>query len=261
MSDKGITITVSGTPQVGKTTVSAIILKALHEAGLTGIQVKNNDGDLQKVYGKITSGEADHLDRISGDIVLIDGEDSVWRAAEPMDLDVPSEDLDIQVDFEAIRKGTVQAPPEWKSSHDNDVERYLKVDYLLENHEVEIGESGLNVVVANTQNGAMANQRYDVVIPEPYRNQWVGKEMPWAAGNNILSILFQDGPPPVNGVNGVTLEVLLAICADRLRGFQSGPFACELNQKALDSINMALEALHARTKDRLAREVKNTDKP
>lgn len=36
----------------------------------------------------------------------------------------------------------------------------------------------------------------------------------------------------------------------RLEGFQASPFKCEENQKALDHINAALEALESRTKKR-----------
>src|SRR5690606_30389469 len=37
-----------------------------------------------------------------------------------------------------------------------------------------------------------------------------------------IYIPFQDGPPGDVGVNGLTIESLLAICIDRLQGFQSG---------------------------------------
>lgn len=58
---------------------------------------------------------------------------------------------------------------------------------------------------------------------------------------------FQNGPIPEKDVNGVTIEALLAVCIDRLEGFQSGKFACEANQTALDSLKTALSALHSRT--------------
>lgn len=35
---------------------------------------------------------------------------------------------------------------------------------------------------------------------------------------------FQNGPIKEVGVNGVTQEALIAICIDRLRSFQEGPF-------------------------------------
>lgn len=38
----------------------------------------------------------------------------------------------------------------------------------------------------------------------------------------MLTIQFQNGPIAEGGVNGVTNEALLAVVADRLRGFQKG---------------------------------------
>lgn len=74
----------------------------------------------------------------------------------------------------------------------------------------------------------------------------------------FYNIRFQDGPIPERGVNGITQEVLLAIVKDRLDGFQSGPFACEENAKALEHINAAIEVLHSRTRDRMSRGVEGT---
>lgn len=68
-------------------------------------------------------------------------------------------------------------------------------------------------------------------------------------------IKFQKGPIQENGLNGMTQEVLLAIVADRLEGFQSGDFACDLNQTALEHVREAMAALQQRTRDRIARDV------
>lgn len=65
---------------------------------------------------------------------------------------------------------------------------------------------------------------------------------------------FQSQPEP-EGINGVTIENLLEICADRLSGFQSGPFACDANARALDMINGALISLYQRTDERRSRGV------
>jgi len=70
-----------------------------------------------------------------------------------------------------------------------------------------------------------------------------------------VSIPFQNGPIQEAGVNGVTQEILLAIVADRLESFQSGPFKNENNRLALDHVKNALEALKARTRERQARGV------
>jgi hypothetical protein len=73
-----------------------------------------------------------------------------------------------------------------------------------------------------------------------------------------IPINFQKGPIAENGVNGGTQEVLLAIVIDRLRGFQSGKFACAANQTALEHVEAALTALKERTADRLMRNVEGT---
>lgn len=72
-------------------------------------------------------------------------------------------------------------------------------------------------------------------------------------------IIFQKGPisaeNPPNGIHG---EDLLAIQIDRLRGFQSGPFACRENEIALTHLETALMWLQKRTRDRMARGVEGT---
>lgn len=76
----------------------------------------------------------------------------------------------------------------------------------------------------------------------------------------VYVVKFQQGPVKEHGLNGITQEALLAIVIDRLEGFQSGDFACELNQIALDHVKEALAALQQRTRDRVARNVEGTSK-
>lgn len=73
-----------------------------------------------------------------------------------------------------------------------------------------------------------------------------------------LNVLFQNGPIKEVGVNGITQEALLAIVIDRLRGFQSGPFACRDNAIALTHIEEALMWLQRRTRERIKRGVEGT---
>lgn len=79
-------------------------------------------------------------------------------------------------------------------------------------------------------------------------------EISWPRGP-ITEIEFQKGAINENGINGITQEVLLAIVADRLNSFQNGPFACRENEVALEKVQEAIEALHSRTKARMARGV------
>lgn len=71
-------------------------------------------------------------------------------------------------------------------------------------------------------------------------------------------IRFQRGPIGEAGVNGVSNEAVLAVLIDRLRGFQSGKFACRENAEALACLENALYYLKARTVSRLARGVEGT---
>lgn len=73
-------------------------------------------------------------------------------------------------------------------------------------------------------------------------------------------ILFQNGPIPEAGVNGVTHEVLLAIVADRLRSFQKGPYSCKANACALTHIEEAQHWRQQRTIERMRRGVEGTHK-
>lgn len=69
---------------------------------------------------------------------------------------------------------------------------------------------------------------------------------------------FQRGPIAEVGVNGVSVEALLAIVEDRLLGFQSGAYSCRENAIALTKIQEAMMWLQKRTRDRVARGVDGT---
>jgi hypothetical protein len=73
-------------------------------------------------------------------------------------------------------------------------------------------------------------------------------------------ILFQDGPVPTSGLNGVTHEALIAICMHRLDCFQAGPFACRENAQARVRLQEALDILKGRTMNRLKRNVEGKEK-
>ena len=79
-------------------------------------------------------------------------------------------------------------------------------------------------------------------------------------GARTTLISFQNGPISVygNGVNGITHEVLLSILCDRLRGFQSGPYACKANACALTHLEEAQHWLQQRTLERMRRGVEGT---
>lgn len=77
---------------------------------------------------------------------------------------------------------------------------------------------------------------------------------------NDQIVRFQSGSPEKVGVNGLHNEQVLAMVIERLENFQASPLACESNKIALDHLKAAQEALLSRTKDRVERGVRNTEK-
>jgi hypothetical protein len=73
-------------------------------------------------------------------------------------------------------------------------------------------------------------------------------------------IKFQNGPINAdgNGINGLQIEDLLAICIDRLDAFESGDYSCFENGAALNHCQSALRMLQQRTLDRIRRKVEGT---
>lgn len=59
-------------------------------------------------------------------------------------------------------------------------------------------------------------------------------------------IRFQQGHPESVGINGVTLESVLAICLHRLNGFQRGPYPSAFNAMAIGHIEQAIAVLQQR---------------
>lgn len=101
----------------------------------------------------------------------------------------------------------------------------------------------LTIIAHNQESPGGACTQYDIGDASS------GSTMP------LCVIPFQSGPIPDVGINGVTNEALLAIVADRIKGFQSGPFGCRENALALTKIQEALHWLHHRTRERFIREV------
>jgi hypothetical protein len=101
-----------------------------------------------------------------------------------------------------------------------------------------------------------ANHKYQIRL---YRNGPEGR----ADGplHSIVMVEFQKGAVAEANVNGVTNEVLLAIVADRIEGFQEGPGKCKDNDDALAMIKGGLTCLHKRTLARLAQGVEGTAAP
>lgn len=126
---------------------------------------------------------------------------------------------------------------------------------VLTDHIITRGDNDLKIRVADKPGAGNANHRYEISgfdISTNASNDVVTDNF------NTLVILFQNGTLLENGVNGVTIEALLAVIIDRLRSFQSGPFACRENAIALTKAEELLHWLQQRTIDRLRRGVEGT---
>ena len=112
-------------------------------------------------------------------------------------------------------------------------------DHIVEG---DLPQNQLWIEVTDEPGAGGANHRYKVHGPTgSHFGHW--------------NIDFQNGPIAEAGVNGITMEALLAIVIDRLRSFQAGPYPCRENEAALNFCVGALACLQMRTKERLARGV------
>lgn len=109
----------------------------------------------------------------------------------------------------------------------------------ITNHQATEADTGITIRVIDEPGPGGANHHYVIDTP----------------GAQPVELFFQNGPVAEQGVNGITQETLIAIAIDRLRSFQSGPFACDANQYALSYLDSALQWLHRRTRERMARGV------
>lgn len=77
-----------------------------------------------------------------------------------------------------------------------------------------------------------------------------------------FTIGWQDGALGRDGdrvaPNGAFVEDVIDSAKQRLEFFQDSKFACESNEKAIEHLQAALDALDSRTKDREERKVEGT---
>ena len=117
----------------------------------------------------------------------------------------------------------------------------------LTDHKVNGLNEALEIYVLDEPGPGNACHRYLITIDEKNEDN-----------PNTVELNFQHGPIAEAGVNGISQEALLAVLVDRLRGFQSGPFACRENAVALTKLEEAMMWIQKRTRDRVARGVEGT---
>lgn len=78
----------------------------------------------------------------------------------------------------------------------------------------------------------------------------------WLGDAKVTEILYQQGPRNVEGSRpGILDSVLLAIVADRMRCFNSGPFSARENALVLTHVQEAIHWLKHRADERTRRGV------
>lgn len=130
---------------------------------------------------------------------------------------------------------------------------------FLTDHKVNPANDVLMIAVMDEPGAGGANHRYEITGFDTTNNPSDTSMCEGVkSGYEGVEILFQNGPIAEVGVNGITQEALLAIVADRLRAFQSGPYSCRENELALTKIEEAQHWLHSRTLARMQRGVEGT---
>lgn len=117
----------------------------------------------------------------------------------------------------------------------------------LTDHKLNGLNDSLDINVLDEPGQGNANHKYEIIDT----SRWYELHRQ----SQLAEINFQNGPIKEFGVNGISNEALLAIIIDRLKGFQSGEYACEDNENALSCAQKTLYWLQKRTKDRLERGV------
>lgn len=123
----------------------------------------------------------------------------------------------------------------------------------ITDHKLNGLNEAINIIVMDEPGAGGACHEYRI---EPIT---LSGDHPEGAVNPCI-IMFQKGPIQEAGVNGISVESLIAVVIDRLRSFQAGPYACRENAIALTHLEDSLMWLQKRTRDRLARGVEGTSK-
>ena len=120
------------------------------------------------------------------------------------------------------------------------------VDIVQENHLIHTDNNDVKVYASMEDLDAPPGHDYVVAIP--------------SEDDVVCQLIgFQNGAVKIHGVNGITTESLLAINIHRIETLNE-LFPCQENETAIEHMKAALEALEARTRDRVVRQVEGEDK-
>jgi hypothetical protein len=142
----------------------------------------------------------------------------------------------------------------------------------LTDHKVSGLNEAIKIEVQDEPGLGGANHRYDLSGVDTNMNPSVRNPQGVRTSFNSTLILFQNGPmQSPNDANGISIEALIAITIDRLRGFQHGrkpngefdfatrgKYASKENACALAHLEESLVWLQKRTLDRVKRGVEGS---
>jgi hypothetical protein len=128
----------------------------------------------------------------------------------------------------------------------------------ITSHEVNEANRKLRIDVLDDPSHGGANHLYQVSGFSTESNPSCPFVARYGKPSEHTTLLFQQGGIAEVGVNGLTHEALLAVIIDRMKAFQSGPYACDENRQALTHLEYAVRYLHLRTSRRLQQGVEGT---
>lgn len=120
----------------------------------------------------------------------------------------------------------------------------------LTSHVAIEGTSTIAITREDTRREGHANGMYRISGFDTEDNPSAVNVMGYRSSFSSMPLVFQTGIHANGAANGITIESLLAVCEDRLKQFQEGPYASRHNEYALKHIELAMMHLHERTKER-----------
>lgn len=128
----------------------------------------------------------------------------------------------------------------------------------ITSHRVNPANDRLQIEVLDEPGAGGASHLYEIRGFDTSSNESDPYTERYGGPATHTTLLFQNGPIPEKGVNGVTQEVLLAIVINRLESFQAGAYSCRENALALTKLQEAQHWLQHRTRARMDRGVEGT---
>lgn len=114
-------------------------------------------------------------------------------------------------------------------------------------HHVPGADTNVQVVAVGPLSAGGAHSHYQIRGFDTARNTANADDDGYRSSFSMLPVIFQNEKPSEEGLVGITMESLMAVCIDRLAAFQAGPFPCVENETAKTHLEQAMASLQSRT--------------